>query len=142
MNTILKAHTTETVDINGTTYKTYTWLLQKEEGLTSEQKHHMFYRQFCTPAVLAIVRASFNPAQWEKLAKAYARGNAYLNDCIPITHWDRIEVKQLVGRLLTECKYKGVPRGTFYWSPSDNVCIVKEAAALLIESNQYPHDGE
>jgi hypothetical protein len=129
---------TETCELNGKTFKTHYWYMDCAKELTGSERHRMYYAQFCTPAVIASVRASFSAEQWAEMIKSYQNGDLYLNDCTELRQWDRIDVKQMVGRLVTDCTYEDAPRGTMYWSPSQNTCITKEAARMIIEAWEVP----
>ncbi|QNJ57487.1 hypothetical protein [Pseudomonas phage PlaquesPlease] len=131
-------HKTETVTINGKEFKTRHWYMDCAKDLTGAERHRIYYAQFVTPSVLEAVKRNFGPSQWAMMAKSYADGDKYLNDCTRLVQWDRCDVRYLVGRLVTECAYIDPPKGTFYWSPSENTCITKEAARILIESGEYP----
>uniref|UniRef100_A0AAU6W416 Uncharacterized protein n=1 Tax=Pseudomonas phage Ghuch01 TaxID=3138535 RepID=A0AAU6W416_9CAUD len=131
-------HKTETVTIAGKEFKTRYWYMDCAKDLSGTERHRLYYSQFCTPAVLHVVAQNFTKAQWATMAKAYNEGDLYLNDSSKLVQWDRMDLRHIVGRLVTECAYEDVPRGTMYWSPSENTCIAKEAARHLIETGSYP----
>uniref|UniRef100_A0AAU6W0L6 Uncharacterized protein n=1 Tax=Pseudomonas phage Ghual01 TaxID=3138534 RepID=A0AAU6W0L6_9CAUD len=131
-------HKVETVNIAGKEFKTRYWVMDAAKDLSGESKHRIYYGQFLTPAVLHVVAQNFNKAQWATMAKAYNEGDLYLNDSSKLAQWDRLDLRHIVGRLVTETVYEDVPPGTMYWSPSQNTCIAKEAARHLIETGSYP----
>lgn len=129
---------TETCTLNGVEYKTHYWYMNCAKDMDGYDRHCMYYSQFCTPAVIAAVRASFSAQQWAEMIKSYKGGDKYLNDCTKLAQWDHIDVRQMVGRLVTDCTYEDAPRGVMYWSPSQNTCITKEAAKMIIEAWKVP----
>lgn len=131
---------TETCSINGVEYKTHYWYMDCAKDLTGAERHRIYMRQFCTPRVMAVVSKGFNKAQWAEMAKAYNDGDIHLNNCTKLSQWDFFNntVKQIVGRLVTDCTYEDAPKGIFYWSPSQNTSITKNAAIWMIEENTYP----
>lgn len=129
---------TETFDFKGTELKTRYWYMDCAKDIESNLRHRMYYSQFCTPSVIAAVRSSFNAKQWAEMIKSYNAGDKYLNDCTKLRQWDRIDVKQMVGRMVTESEYENAPQGIMYWSPSQNTCITKEAARMIIEAWEVP----
>lgn len=132
-------HTTETVTIKGEEFKTRHWYVDCAKELSGGERHRIYWGQFCTEAVKRVVSQHFNKAEWAAMAQAWNSGvDIYFNACTRLVKWDQCDVRQLVGRLKTETCYSDVPKGTFFWSPSDNVCITKEAARQLIEANAYP----
>lgn len=136
MNTI-KMLKTETTLVNGKELLTNHWLMDCAKELTGMQRHRMYYGQFCTPDVMRYVQGQFTDAQWLKMSKSLTKdNNEHLNGLFPMERWDRIDVRQMVGRMVTETTYEDAPKGTMYWSPSQNTCIVKEAARQLIESGK------
>lgn len=134
----LTQHKVETTTINGKEYKTRYWYMDCAKDMTGADRHRMYYRQFVTPAVLARVASHFGKGQWALMATAYAEGDHYLNESSKLHQWDQCDIHQLVGRTVTECAYEDAPKGVMYWSPSENTCITKEAARMLIESGEYP----
>lgn len=134
----LQQHTTETTTINGKEFLTRHWYMNCAKDVSGAERHRKYYAQFVTPSVLAAVKGHFGKTQWALMAKAYAEGDSYLNESSKLHQWDKCDIRYLVGRLVTECAYVDAPKGTFYWSPSENTCITKEAARMLIESGEYP----
>lgn len=129
---------TETFDYKGTELKTRYWYMDCAKDMDGYDRHCMYYAQFCTPQVIAVVRASFTAKQWAEMIKSYKGGDKYLNDCTTLKQWDWIDVKQMVGRMVTESEYEDAPKGIMYWSPSQNTCITKEAARMIIEAWEVP----
>lgn len=132
---------TETCEINGKTFQTHHWYMNCAKELTGMERHRAYYGQFVTPGVKAMVSGSFTKRQWEQLAKGLASGDEHLNNeatGIPLAKWDAMDCRYLVGRLVTECTYEDAPKGTMYWSPSQNTCILKEAARQMLEDGSYP----
>lgn len=129
---------TETFDYKGTELKTRHWYMDCAKDIDSSLRHRMYYGQFCTPQVIASVRASFSAEQWAEMIKSYQAGDHYLNDCTRLAQWDQIDVRQMVGRMVTESQYEDAPKGVTYWSPSQNTCITKEAARIIIERWEVP----
>ncbi len=139
-----KQHTADIVMINDKVYLTRYWYMDGRKTSTEypEQDgsaaHRRYYAQFVTPAVLRVVKAHFSKSQWALMGNAYLNGgDHYLNESSRLHQWDQCDIKQMVGRTVTECAYSDVPKGTMYWSPSENTCITKEAARMLIESGEY-----
>ncbi|WGH28263.1 hypothetical protein 10P302A_gene0003 [Pseudomonas phage 10P302A] len=136
---------TDTTVIGDKTYLTRHWYMdgrKAEDSVRHEMDgsaaHRIFYAQFVTPRVLAFVKGHFSKSQWALMGDAYLnRGDHYLNDSSRLQQWDQCDIRQMVGRTVTECNYADAPKGTFYWSPSENTCITKEAARMLIESGEY-----
>lgn len=125
---------TETVNINGVDYLTRHWYMDCAKELTGVERHNKFYAQFVTPAVRTRVRRAFD---LETLAKAYNEGDTHLNGCTQLKQWDRLDCRDLVGMLYTNCCYEAQEGQKYsHWSPSDNVCVLKQAARLMIEEMQ------
>lgn len=124
---------TETCIINGVEMKTHHWYMDCAKDLTGAERHKIYMRQFCTPAVVFHVQRMFSKAKWEAIQKAYNEGDVHLNACTTLRDWDTNDMRQLVGRLVTECTYEDAPKGIMYWSPSQNTSIGKQAAIIIIE---------
>ena len=132
-------HKVETVQINGVELKTRFWYMDCAKDLTGAERHRTYYGQFCTPAIKRVVASHFNKAEWALMARAWNSGeDVYFNECTKMAKWDQLQIKQMVGRLVSETEYSDLPKGVLRWSPSQNACIAKEAAGQLIESNEYP----
>lgn len=138
-------HKTDTTEIAGKTYLTRHWYMdgRKVEGsehheMDGSVAHRIYYAQFVTPSVLARVKGHFSKSQWALMGDHYLnKGDHYLNESSKLHQWDQCDIRQMVGRTVTECAYSDAPKGIMYWSPSENTCITKEAARMLIESGEY-----
>lgn len=130
---LLIQHVTDTVTIGTREYLTRHWYMntaQQEHGYTGMEAHQRFYGQFATQAVRGHVSKFFTEKEWASLA---ACEDPHLNGVFELSTWDRCDVRFLVARLYTACVYKDAQAvGRIYWSPSDNICIVKEAVRILL----------
>lgn len=128
--TALKMHDTETTIINGEAFLTRYWYMDCAKHLTGYERHVIFYGQFADK-VAPFVKSAFSEAEWQMIVDA--KDHRHFNDIFEIRRWDRIDVRQIVGGLYSDCCYVNRPKGRFYWSPSDNTCIVKAAVRYLLE---------
>jgi hypothetical protein len=128
---------TETCVLNGVEYKTHYWYMDCAKDLSGMERHRIYYGQFCTDRVKSLVRSGFTAREWLLMEHALKNGDEHLNGCTKLAQWDYLDAKQLVGRLVTDCTYEDAPRGVMYWSPSQNTCILKEAARQLIEAGEH-----
>ena len=122
-----------TTEINGKVYKTREWVLWSEDG-TPLERHREYYGQFVTDSLKNVVKSRFNV---EKLREAYKNGDIYFNDCTAMVQWDRLSeiAKHSSGKLMTSVNHPD-KKGVIYWSLSDGVCVMKEAARLICAEEQ------
>ena len=135
-----KSHKVDTVVIGDREYLTRYWLMdgagRAKDGAIA---HREYYSQFCTAAVMSVVKRNFTVEQWQRMAAAYRKGgDNYLNGCSRLHQWDRLSdiLRHTVGGRVTACEYAEFPKGKAVWSLNNAVCIAKEAARLLIENGE------
>jgi hypothetical protein len=134
-----KAHKVDTVVIGERKYLTRHWLMNGAGRKGGDAAHREYYSQFCTAAVMAVVKRNFTADQWLRMAAAYRKGgDNYLNGCSELRQWDRLSdiLRHTVGGRVTACEYAEFPKGKAMWSLSTAVSIAKEAARLLIENGE------
>lgn len=128
---------TETCVLDGKTFKTHYWHMDCAKDMSGMERHRIYFGQFCTDRVKALVRSGFTNSEWAAMAEEFKSGDEHLNGCSKMAQWDALDCKQMVGRMITDCTYEDAPKGVMYWSPSQNTCVLKEAARQMLEDGSY-----
>lgn len=85
--------------------------------------HNQFYAQFVTSGVMTFVK---NRVGIESIVSSK---NEHFND-IPLAVWDSINIKDIVNQAAIR-EAHSYAKGSFPWSKSMQVCILKEAARQI-----------
>lgn len=88
--------------------------------------HSQFYAQFVTSVVMSVVKYRVG------IESIVSSKNEHFND-IPLAVWDSIDIKDIVNQTAIR-EAHSYTNGSFPWSKSMQVCILKEAARQIKQS--------
>lgn len=138
---------TDTVEVDGKTYKTRHWLMDPAihnvdvPRAEAQARHQEYYSQFGTPAVRRILKNWFKSDEIAIFKKAIQDGHDALNadvTGIPLSRWDSLKetLRLSVGSLVNKTQYAERPKNLMAWSTSEAVCIGKCVMRDMIEKGE------
>lgn len=101
-------------------------MFTRADYMNGKCTHSQFYAQFVTSGVKSDVKYRVG------IESIVSSKDKHFND-IPLTVWDSIDIKDIVNQAAIR-EAHSYAKGSFPWSKSMQVCILKEAALQIKQS--------